>query len=74
MFLTCRTILKPLLTKVFVVITVDIYGVQNMFKSLRDNKIHQFYSKNGIISLKLIKNGQVKTITHNGDIKYCFLT
>lgn len=43
-----------------------------MFKSLRDNKIHQFYSKNGIISLKLIKNGQVKTITHNGDIKYLF--
>ena len=40
-------------------------GLWNKCKRLKGyNKIHQFYTINGIIRLKLVENGSVKTITH----------
>ena len=48
-------------------------GLWNKCKHLKgDNKIHQFYTNNGIIQLKLVKNGSVKTITHVNDLKDLF--
>ena len=34
--------------------------------------MHQFYINNGIIRLKLVENGSVKTITHVNDLKDLF--
>ena len=40
-------------------------GLWSKCKCLKGtSKIHQFYTNNGIIHLKLVKNGSVKTITH----------
>ena len=48
-------------------------GLWNKCKRLKgDNKIHQFYTSNGIIRFKLIENGSVKTITHVSDLKDLF--
>ena len=35
-------------------------------------KIHQFYTSNGIIRLKLVKNGSFKTINNINDLKDLF--
>ena len=49
-------------------------GLWNKCKRLKgDNKIHQFYTSYGIIRLKLVDNGSVKTITHVNDLKDLFL-
>ena len=37
-----------------------------------ENKIHQFYTNNEIIRLKLVENGSVKTITHVNDLNDLF--
>ena len=48
-------------------------GLWNECKRLKvDNKMHQFYTNNGIIRLKLVENGSVKTITHVNDLKDLF--
>ena len=48
-------------------------GLWNKCKRLKgDKKIHQFYTKNGIIRLKLVENGSLKTITHVNDLKNLF--
>ena len=48
-------------------------GLQNKCKQLNgDKRIHQFYTNNGIIRLKLVKNGSVKTVTHVNDLKDLF--
>ena len=48
-------------------------GLWNKCKRLKgDKKIYQFYTNNGIIRLKLVENGSVKTITHVNDLKDLF--
>ena len=37
-----------------------------------DKKIHQFYTNDGIIHLKLVENGSVKTIAHVNNLKDLF--
>ena len=66
---TYQVIVKASLTKVFVAV-VGGCGTSKRLKG--DNKIHQFYTSNGIIRFKLIENGSVKTITHVSDLKDLF--
>ena len=48
-------------------------GLWNKCKSLKDdNKIHQFYTNDGIIRLKLVENVSVKTINRINDPKDLF--
>ena len=48
-------------------------GLWNKCKRLKgDKKIHQFYTNNGILRLKLVENGSMKTITHVNDLKDLF--
>ena len=48
-------------------------GLWNKCKLLNDDdKTHQFYTNNGIIHLKLVENGSVKTITIINDLKDLF--
>ena len=35
-------------------------------------KLHQFYTINGIISVKLVEHGPVKTVTHISDLEELF--
>ena len=51
----------------------DYRGLWNKCKRLKgDRKIHQFYTNNGIIRLKLVEIGSVKTIAHVNDLKDLF--
>ena len=69
------TLNLPIDSKIFINDSYCGYcrGLWNICKRLNgDKRIHQFYTNNGIIRLKLVKNGSVKTITHVNDLKDLF--
>ena len=69
------TLNLPSDTKIFINESCCGYfgGLWNKCKRLKgDKKIHQFYTKNGIIHLKLVQNDSVKTITHVNNLKDLF--
>ena len=69
------TLNLPSDTKIFINESLCGYyrGLWNKCKRLKgDKKIHQVYTNNGIIPLKLVENGSVKTITHVNDLKDLF--
>ena len=69
------TLNLPIDSKIFINDSVCGYcrGLWNICKRLNgDKRIHQFYTNNGIIRLKLVKNGSVQTVTHVNDLKDLF--
>ena len=69
------TLNLPIDSKIFINDSLCGYcrGLWNICQRLNgDKRIHQFYTNNEIIRLKLVKNGSVKTITHVNDLKDLF--
>ena len=61
---------KYLLTKVFVLITKDC-GTNAKLLGIRVN-LHQFYAITGMIRVKLVEHGPVKSVTHFNDLEENF--
>ena len=62
-------------TKIFVNESLCPYyrGLWNKCKMLKqEEKIHVFYTYNGIVKLKIFENGPTKSITHNKDLTDMF--
>ena len=58
-------------TKIFVNESLCPYywGICNKCKKLRDKqKVHQYYTINGLIRLRIEESGQAKIITHTVDL------
>ena len=48
-------------------------GLENKWRAIKNsNKLYQFYTKNGIIQIKLIEHGQVQTIKHLSNLEQLF--
>ena len=62
-------------TKIFINESLCPYcrGIWNKCKKLRDKqKVHQYYTINGLIRLRIEESGQAKIITHIDDLQNLF--
>ena len=73
--LNCTLFNFPDGTKIFLNESICPYYIElwNKCKAIKNkNKLHQFYTINGIIKVKLVEHSSVKTVTHISDLDELF--
>ena len=73
--LDCALFNFPDGTKIFVNESLCPYykGLRSKCKAIKNkNELHQFYTISGIIKVKLVEHGPVKSVTHISDLEELF--